>query len=61
MQFLRSFTEWMVRAPARQEEQDLDLPIAKEIVELHHGTIRAESDEWETRFIVTLPAMSEGE
>lgn len=37
------------------------LAIAKEIVELHHGTIRAESDEWETRFIVTLPAMSEGE
>lgn len=39
----------------------LGLAIAKEIVELHHGTIHAESDEWETRFIVTLPAMSEGE
>ena len=39
----------------------LGLAIAKEIVELHHGTIRAESDEWETRFIVTLPAMREGE
>lgn len=39
----------------------LGLAIAKEIVELHHGTIRAESDEWETRFIVTLPEMSEGE
>lgn len=39
----------------------LGLAIAKEIVELHHGTIRAESDEWETRFIVTLPAMNEGE
>ena len=39
----------------------LGLAIAKEIVELHHGTISAESDEWETRFIVTLPAMSEGE
>lgn len=39
----------------------LGLAIAKEIVKLHHGTIRAESDEWETRFIVTLPAMSEGE
>ena len=39
----------------------LGLAIVKEIVELHHGTIRAESDEWETRFIVTLPAMSEGE
>lgn len=39
----------------------LGLAIAKGIVELHHGTIRAESDEWETRFIVTLPAMNEGE
>lgn len=39
----------------------LGLAIAKEIVELHHGTIRAESDERETRFIVTLPAMNEGE
>lgn len=33
----------------------LGLAIAKEIVSLHRGTIRAESDEEETRFIVTLP------
>lgn len=39
----------------------LGLAIAKEIVELHSGTIRAESDETETRFIVTLPNQEEGE
>lgn len=33
----------------------LGLAIAKEIVTLHHGTIVAESDPFETRFIVTLP------
>ena len=39
----------------------LGLAIAKEIVELHGGTIRAESDEEETRFIVLLPKKEEGE
>ena len=39
----------------------LGLAIAKEIVELHGGTIRAESDEEETRFIVMLPRKEEGE
>lgn len=39
----------------------LGLAIAKEIVELHGGTIRAESEEAETRFIVTLPNEKEGE
>lgn len=39
----------------------LGLAIAKEIVELHGGTIQAESDEEETRFIVTLPDKKEGE
>ena len=34
----------------------LGLAIAKKIVELHDGTIEAESDEVETRFIVTLPS-----
>lgn len=33
----------------------LGLAIAKEIVELHGGTIRAESDREQTRFIVCLP------
>ena len=38
----------------------LGLAIAKEIVELHGGTIRAESDADETRFIVTLPNQEKG-
>lgn len=39
----------------------LGLAIAKEIVELHGGTIWAESDDKETRFIVMLPKKEEGE
>lgn len=39
----------------------LGLAIAKEIVELHGGTIRAESDEEKTRFIVVLPQKKEEE
>lgn len=39
----------------------LGLAIAKEIVELHGGTIWAESDDKEARFIVTLPNKEEGE
>lgn len=38
----------------------LGLAIAKEIVELHGGSIRAESDMEETRFIVILPDKDEG-
>lgn len=38
----------------------LGLAIAKEIVELHGGTIRAESDMDSTRFIVTLPRTEKG-
>lgn len=37
----------------------LGLAIAKEIVELHGGSIRAESDKEETRFIVILPDQEE--
>jgi len=39
----------------------LGLAIAKEIVELHGGSIRAESDVNETHFIVVLPDKDEGE
>ena len=35
----------------------LGLAIAKKIVELHNGTIEAQSDEAETRFVVTLPGV----
>lgn len=35
----------------------LGLAIARKIVELHDGTIEAQSDETETRFIVTLPGV----
>ena len=38
----------------------LGLAIAKEIVELHGGTICAESDSESTRFIVTLPDKEKG-
>ncbi|MEG0227464.1 MAG: HAMP domain-containing sensor histidine kinase [Lachnospiraceae bacterium] len=39
----------------------LGLAIAKEIVELHGGTICAQSDEKQTRFIVALPIEQKGE
>lgn len=38
----------------------LGLAIAKEIVELHGGSIRAESEEGEIRFIVVLPDKEKG-
>ena len=38
----------------------LGLAIAKEIIELHGGTIKAESSTEETSFIVTLPNKKEG-
>jgi len=39
----------------------LGLAIAKEIVELHGGLIRAKSDDMKTQFIVTLPSKAEQE
>lgn len=39
----------------------LGLAIAKEIVELHHGRIIAKSDDFHTRFIVTLPSKEKQE
>ena len=39
----------------------LGLAIAKEIVELHGGQIRAKSDDMKTQFIVILPSKSAGE
>jgi len=38
----------------------LGLAIAKEIVELHGGQIRAKSDDMKTQFIVTLPSKDKG-
>lgn len=39
----------------------LGLAIAKEIVELHGGRIMAKSDDYKTKFIVTLPSTEAGE
>ena len=39
----------------------LGLAIAKQIVELHGGLIRAKSDDSKTQFIVTLPTKTEKE
>lgn len=39
----------------------LGLAIAKEIVELHHGMVRAKSDDRRTQFIVTLPSKNKKE
>jgi len=39
----------------------LGLAIAKQIVELHGGLIRAKSDDLRTQFIVTLPSKTEKE
>ena len=39
----------------------LGLAIAKEIVELHGGRIRAKSDDMKTQFIVTLPSKNKGQ
>ena len=39
----------------------LGLAIAREIVELHGGQIQAQSDDHETRFIVSLPKKEKGE
>ena len=39
----------------------LGLAIAKEIVELHGGRIMAKSDDYKTKFIVTLPSTKAGE
>jgi len=53
----RLFERFYRRDPSRGECAGfgLGLPIARTIAEAHGGTIRAESDEFSTRFIVTLP------
>lgn len=55
---LRCLFERFYRADASRGEKSgfgLGLPIAAAIAEEHKGTIRAESDQRSTRFIVTLP------
>lgn len=55
---LRRLFERFYRADASRGEKSgfgLGLPIAASIVEEHKGTIKAESDDLSTRFIVTLP------
>ena len=55
---LERLFERFYRADASRGEKSgfgLGLPIAASIVEEHKGTIKAESDDLSTRFIVTLP------